>query len=250
MLFTFPLYHFSQDEISSPLSARIFELCNPELFPEALQNSEFHNPNDSVTPLLGPSLSLPPVFEEDCITSVPSYVPLNPSSPSCNYLSPAGMASYMPPPPGSLATSLSDSAALFGGNMLLGSELQTQELDYQGDNGRMYCPDPIQRVFNPPDLQALNTENQQLVVGSGSSASLTPEISNLEDSTFKVGKLSVEQRKEKIHRYMKKRNERNFSKKIKVAVKEEDDMVDSSDIFAHISGVNSFKCNYSIQSWI
>jgi hypothetical protein len=38
----------------------------------------------------------------------------------------------------------------------------------------------------------------------------------LEDSTFKVGKLSVEQRKEKIHRYMKKRNERNFSKKIKV----------------------------------
>jgi hypothetical protein len=45
---------------------------------------------------------------------------------------------------------------------------------------------------------------------------LTPEISNLEDSTFKVGKLSVEERKEKIHRYMKKRNERNFSKKIKV----------------------------------
>jgi hypothetical protein len=276
MLFTFPLYHLSQDEISSPLSARIFELCNPELFPEALQNSEvtsssnccyeennssyptnildvetkfnnsnsnnntivttptstntnnnnnnnsnnsnnlsvifdsqeeidndisasidfslspsfnvpsflpvtssqqeqfdfnshvqqltscssvegfsqFHNPNDSVAPLLGTSLSLPPVFEEDCITSVPSYLPLNPSSPSCNYLNPAGIASYMPPPPGSLATSLSaDSAALFGGNMLLGSELQTQELDYQGDNGRMYCPDPIQRVFNPPDLQ-------------------------------------------------------------------------------------------------
>lgn len=53
----------------------------------------------------------------------------------------------------------------------------------------------------------------------GGAASLTPiasEISSLEDSTFKVGKLSVEQRKEKIHRYMKKRNERNFSKKIKV----------------------------------
>ncbi|PKI50094.1 hypothetical protein CRG98_029532 [Punica granatum] len=122
---------------------------------------------------------------------------------------------------------------------------------------------------------------------------LAAEISSLEDSTFKVGKLSVEQRKEKIHRYMKKRNERNFSKKIKYAcrktladsrprvrgrfaknddfsqnhsrlacssheeddkdevdVKEEEDMIDSSDIFAHISGVNSFKCNYSIQSWI
>lgn len=36
---------------------------------------------------------------------------------------------------------------------------------------------------------------------------------------------------------------------LQVVVKEEDSMVDSSDIFAHISGVNSFKCNYPIQSW-
>lgn len=51
---------------------------------------------------------------------------------------------------------------------------------------------------------------------AGGSTPLASEISSLEDTTFKVGKLSVEQRKEKIHRYMKKRNERNFSKKIKV----------------------------------
>jgi len=37
-----------------------------------------------------------------------------------------------------------------------------------------------------------------------------------DNSTFKVGRLSAEERKEKIHRYMKKRSERNFSKKIKV----------------------------------
>lgn len=73
-------------------------------------------------------------------------------------------------------------------------------------------------MFDILYFQALKTENQQLVAGSGSSANLTPEISNLEDSTFKVGKLSVEERKEKIHRYMKKRNERNFSKKIKVLI--------------------------------
>ncbi|XP_027364619.1 two-component response regulator-like PRR73 [Abrus precatorius] len=392
------------DEISSPLSARIFELCNPELFPEALQNSEVTSssnccyeenssygtnislsvdvenkfnsnsntvttptsttttnnntanssnlsiifdsqeeidndisasidfslspafnvpsflpvtshqeqfdfssvqpqvqlaacsavegfsqyPTDSVAPLMG--APLPSVFEEDCISSVHSYVPLNPSSPSCTYLN-AGMPPYMPHGP--LSTALStDSSGIFGGGILLGADLQTQELEYQGENGRMYCTDSIQRVFNPPDLQTLSTESQQLVAGTGSSASLTPEISNLEDSSFKVGKLSVEQRKEKINRYMKKRNERNFSKKIKyacrktladsrprvrgrfaknddfgdtnrttssnheeddeeeVVVKDEDDMVDSSDIFAHISGVNSFKCNYSIQSWI
>jgi hypothetical protein len=51
---------------------------------------------------------------------------------------------------------------------------------------------------------------------AGSSTPLASEMSSLEDTTYKVGKLSVEQRKEKIHRYMKKRNERNFSKKIKV----------------------------------
>ncbi|KAK7391653.1 hypothetical protein VNO78_20070 [Psophocarpus tetragonolobus] len=401
MMLTLFLCHCLQDEISSPLSARIFELCNSDLFPEALPNSEVtsssnccyeensyattniavdaenklnSNSNTVTTPTsttttnnnttnssnlsiifdsqeeidndisasidfsLSPSFNVPPflpvtsqqeqfdfssvqsqvqlatcsvvegfsqypsdsvapplmgaplpsVFEEDCISSVPSYVPLNPSSP-CTYLSP-GMPPYMPHGP--LTTALStDSSGFFGGNILLGSELQTQELDYQGENGRMYCTDSLQRVFNPPDLQALGTESQQLVPGAGSSA-ITPEISNLEDSSFKVGKLSVEQRKEKINRYMKKRNERNFSKKIKyacrktladsrprvrgrfaknddfgetnrttssnheeddeeeVVVKDEDDMVDSSDIFAHISGVNSFKCNYSIQSWI
>ncbi|KHN30717.1 Zinc finger protein CONSTANS-LIKE 4 [Glycine soja] len=405
-MLTLFLYQWLQDEISSPLSARIFELCNTDFFPETLPNSEVtsssnccyeenssyattnisvtvdvdnklnSNSNTVTTPTsttttntnnnttnssnlsiifdsqeeidndisasidfsLSPSFNVPPflpatsqqeqfdfssvqhqvqlaacsvvegfsqypndsvappfmgaplpsVFEEDCISSVPSYMALNPSSP-CTYLSP-GMPPYMPHGP--LTTALSTgSSGIFGGNILLGSELQAQELEYQGENGRMYCTDSIQRVFNPPDLQALGTESQQLVPGAGSSASL-PEISNLEDSSFKVGKLSVEQRKEKINRYMKKRNERNFSKKIKyacrktladsrprvrgrfaknddfgetnrttssnheeddeeeVVVKDEDDMVDSSDIFAHISGVNSFKCNYSFQSWI
>jgi len=106
-------------------------------------------PTDPVAPpLMG--APLPSVFEEDCISSVPSYVPLNPSSP-CTYLSP-GMPPYMPTGP--LTTALStDSSGYFGGNILLGSELQTQELEYQGENGRMYCTDSMQRVFNPPDLQ-------------------------------------------------------------------------------------------------
>lgn len=53
--------------------------------------------------------------------------------------------------------------------------------------------------------------------GCGSPMSgIASDMSTLEESTFKVGRLSVEERKEKIHRYMKKRNERNFTKKIKV----------------------------------
>ncbi|XWS13911.1 hypothetical protein CRYUN_Cryun36dG0079400 [Craigia yunnanensis] len=245
---------------------------------------------DPVAPLMG--LPLPSVFDEDCLSSVPSYVPLNPSSPSCSFLGP-GMATFMPA--GAMSAAFSaDSSGIFAGSILMGSELQPQDLEYQGDNAGIFCPDSVQCVFNPGDLQALSSDSQQLVGAAASSTPLASEISSLEDSTFnKVGKLSVEQRKEKIHRYMKKRNERNFSKKIKyacrktladsrprvrgrfaknddfgetprqacsnheeeddddeVVVKEEEDMVDSSDIFAHISGVNSFKCNYPIQSWI
>ncbi|XVF62779.1 hypothetical protein PTKIN_Ptkin09bG0035900 [Pterospermum kingtungense] len=244
---------------------------------------------DPVAPLMG--TPLPSVFDEDCLSSMPSYVPLNPSSPSCSFLGP-GIPSFMPA--GAMTAALSaDSSGIFAGNILMASELQPQDLEYQADNAGIFCPDSVQRVFNPGDLQALSSDNQRLVGAATSSTPLASEISSLEDSTFnKVGKLSVEQRKEKIHRYMKKRNERNFSKKIKYAcrktladsrprvrgrfaknddfgetprqacsnheeddddelvVKEEEDMVDSSDIFAHISGVNSFKCNYPIQSWI
>ncbi|CAA7398936.1 unnamed protein product [Spirodela intermedia] len=42
-------------------------------------------------------------------------------------------------------------------------------------------------------------------------------MASLNESSFKVGRLSIEERQEKINRYMKKRNERNFSKKIKYA---------------------------------
>ncbi|XP_019429518.1 PREDICTED: uncharacterized protein LOC109337094 isoform X2 [Lupinus angustifolius] len=262
-----------------------------QLSPGSVLKGLLQYPTDPiVAPLMG--APLPSVFDDICIASIPSYIPLNSPSGNCSYLG-RSMGMYMPPGPGNLTTTLStDSSGLFGGNILLPSELQAQELDYQGVNVGIFCTDSTQRVFNPPDLQALSTESQQLTAGAGSSGTLAPEISNLGDSNLKVGKLSVEQRKEKIHRYMKKRNERNFSKKIKYAcrktladsrprvrgrfaknddfgethrqassnheedeedivVKEDaDNMVDSSDIFAHISGVNSFKCNYSIQSWI
>ncbi|XP_042492913.1 uncharacterized protein LOC122072614 [Macadamia integrifolia] len=257
-----------------------------------------YSPDDPVVSLnKGPPPLIQSVFEDDdhnCLSSsLPSYVRLEvPSSPSCSFLDPTNLGPFLP---GNLSTTIladPSSELVFGGNILMGSDLQPQELDFQGDNCGVYGSDSIhQQVYNPGDIQALNNERSQLVNGGGSST-LTSEISNLEESTYKVGKLSVEERKEKIHRYMKKRNERNFSKKIKYAcrktladsrprvrgrfakndefgeaartsysthededdeevpVKEEEEMVDSSDIFAHISGVNSFKCNFPIQSWI
>ncbi|XP_009411394.3 uncharacterized protein LOC103993158 [Musa acuminata AAA Group] len=157
----------------------------------------------------------------------------------------------------------------------------------------LYAQD-TQRAYSSADLQVIRGGSQRLMAGGSGKPMLLPasDIPVMDDTTFKVGRLSVEERKEKIHRYMKKRNERNFSKKIKyacrktladsrprvrgrfarndefgeitkpsssnhefdddeeVVVKEEEDILDSLDILAHISGVNSFKYNFTLESWI
>ncbi|KAA8527806.1 hypothetical protein F0562_035325 [Nyssa sinensis] len=206
-------------------------------------------PSEPVVPLVGPPL--PSVYEEEALSSMPSYMRMNPSSPSCSFLDQT-IGPYLP---GNLNAALfAENSGIFNGSMLVGKELQPQELEYQGDNG-IFCPEPLPRIFNSNELQALSNESQHL-------------------------------RKEKIHRYMKKRNERNFSKKIKyacrktladsrprvrgrfakndefgettrttcsnheedtdedVVVKEEDDI--SSDIFAHISAISHKKLKKSL----
>ncbi|OWM63276.1 hypothetical protein CDL15_Pgr022021 [Punica granatum] len=232
--------------------------------------------SDLMGPLMVPPL---PSIVEECISSAPCSTFLPPTNPT-----------FMPGPGGNMNVAFcADTSGIFPGNIV-----QPQKLDYRGDGGGFYYPDSKPQIFNPGDIQALSIESQKLLNGNASTPTtpLPPEMSAFEDPTFKVGKLSVEERKEKIHRYLKKRNERNFSKKIKyacrktladsrprvrgrfaknddfgdtqrpnsssheeddddeVGVKEDDDTMDSSDIFAHISGVNSFKCSYSIQSWI
>lgn len=70
-------------------------------------------------------------------------------------------------------------------------------------------------------MKVIGGGNQHPMMGRSNSARPMPTsdmISSLDDPTYKVCRLSVEERKEKIHRYMKKRNERNFSKKIKVSI--------------------------------
>lgn len=68
-------------------------------------------------------------------------------------------------------------------------------------------------------MKVVGSGNQHPMVGCSTNAPPLPttaDISTLDDSSYKVGRLSAEERKEKINRYMRKRNERNFSKKIKV----------------------------------
>ncbi|KAI7744449.1 hypothetical protein M8C21_016580 [Ambrosia artemisiifolia] len=181
-------------------------------------------------------------------------------------------------------------------NLFLGNDIQIHELEFHGDNNGIFCTDHLPHSFNSNDFQAFSNESQHLMNGCGSSMTPLPsEITSLESESMRVtNKLTSEERKEKINKYMKKRNERNFNKKIKYAcrktladsrprvrgrfakhdefgennrsnheedtdedehnfhevVKEEEENFESSDILAHISGVNSFKSSYPIQSWI
>lgn len=90
--------------------------------------------------------------------------------------------------------------------------LQPQLSDLQGLHIRP-ASRSMRRVFSTGDIQTSN--GMQLNHGSGSP--LTSETSSFEEAGFKIGRYSAEERKQRIHRYRKKRSERNFNKKIKYA---------------------------------
>ncbi|RCV42604.1 hypothetical protein SEVIR_9G228300v4 [Setaria viridis] len=135
----------------------------------------------------------------------------------------------------------------------------------------------------------------EMQMGGGMSPGQLPaagavtEASSLEDASFKSARISTEERREKIHRYIKKRNERNFSKKIKYACRKTladsrprvrgrfaknddygepsramqnhdeydqiaglkgEDMLDPDALQAHLSGMNSYMYNHTVESWM
>ncbi|XP_038971143.1 uncharacterized protein LOC120104291 [Phoenix dactylifera] len=193
-----------------------------------------YSPNSAVQLLAGPLLPPPPpsVYEEECLPS---------------YMSTVSAYVGLDPPPFMDAGIVGGGGGLYlGGGM---SVLEAQQSWYQG--GMKLGPQetgmaPMDMVaggrsiefygqyYSSTDLQlqklldliicvlfsvkVLGDSHQHLVGGCGSPKPLVAsDVSAWDDSSYKVGRLSVEERKEKIHRYMKKRNERNFSKKIKYA---------------------------------
>ncbi|CAH8309451.1 unnamed protein product [Eruca vesicaria subsp. sativa] len=140
---------------------------------------------------------LPPplsVFEDDCLSSIPSYNlgSLNPTSP---FLGNSGLPAYMAVTKNMMNTGLAvERSGFYSG---FGSDFKPL-MEIQADNGGMFCQDSIKPIFNPGDhhLQALEGgENQNHLpkpVGT--------EITGLDDASLnKVSKLTAEQRKEKIH---------------------------------------------------
>ncbi|CAN4120651.1 unnamed protein product [Withania somnifera] len=166
-------------------------------------------------PFMGPPLGH--VYEDESLSSVPPYMSLVSTSTSCALVDP-NMVNYLQ---GNLNNTMnSEASAVFAAAansaLFFGSQLPNQELDFQRENGRISCLDSSPRIYNS-ELQALSNESQHLVTGAGCSNTLATEITSFEGPTYnKTGRCSVVARREKIHRYMKKRNERNFSKKIKM----------------------------------
>lgn len=218
----------TQDEIENDISASIdfTPSANFTVPDHLLQQEEQFDVNNPVIPLshqyhpvMGPPLGH--VYEDESLSSFTPYMrglASTSSSPSCALLDPKMVNSYLQ---GNLNNTMnSEASAIFAAAantaLFFGSQLPNQELDFQGENGRIFCPDSLSRIYNN-ELQALSNESQHLVSGAGCSNTLATEITSFEDPTLKSGRCSVEARREKIHRYMKKRNERNFSKKIKYA---------------------------------
>ncbi|GMH19919.1 hypothetical protein Nepgr_021760 [Nepenthes gracilis] len=170
-------------------------------------------PADAFAPLM--ALPLPPFLEEDCLYPVPPSLGLNPcAAASCSFMDPSTGSFY----PGDLNVAFaSESRGLFDRTISAGKELQQKQRDYQSYNPGIFCTDQPPGITNDGCIQELCNESQPTMISEAAcSIPSTTETLNLEDSTFKVVKLSTAERKEKIDRYLKKRNERNFSKKIKV----------------------------------
>ncbi|XP_006354533.2 homeobox protein 3 [Solanum tuberosum] len=216
----------TQDEIDNDISASIdFTPSANFTLPDhhfLQQHEEQFDVNCSVIPLSHQYHHHPPplghIYEDESLSSLPPYMRGLASTSSCAFLDP-NMMNYLQ---GNINNTMnSETSALFAAAanshaLFFGSQLPNQELDFQGENGRIFCPDSLSRIYNN-EIQALSNESQHLVSGGGCSNTLATEITSFEDPTFKSGRCSVEERRKKIHRYMKKRNERNFSKRIKYA---------------------------------
>ncbi|KAG6507695.1 hypothetical protein ZIOFF_033046 [Zingiber officinale] len=221
----------------------------------------------------GSAMGQPPQggFEEPCYV-LPEMAGLN--APSFEFLQVINAALY----------GGADSQDLFGcGVPAIGSTARL--LTDVAENGAPVCSfvqDAMRsHSYNSGDLQVIGGGSQHPMMGcnsSSSSSSARPmptsdAISSLDDPTYKVCRLSVEERKEKIHRKtladsrprVRGRFARNdelgevarqrsssaneFDDDEEMVVKGEG-ILDSSNILAHINGVNSFNYNYTLESWI
>lgn len=111
-----------------------------------------HHHQPPIVPLMGPPLGH--YYEDDSLSSIPSYMRV-PTSSSSPLLDPS-LANYLPlntntnmPNAECSAILAAAAAAAPGGSLFFGTEFPpVQEMDFQGDSSRLFCPDSLPRVYN------------------------------------------------------------------------------------------------------
>ncbi|XP_073047044.1 uncharacterized protein [Primulina eburnea] len=102
----------------------------------------------------------------------------------------------------------------------LDSVSETQNLQNQmlspPDQSSIFASGQMRRVCSTGDLQNVKT-NHMAKTNVLISSPLSAEKSLMEEASFKIGRYSAEERKERIDRYKAKRTQRNFNKTIKYA---------------------------------
>lgn len=156
----------SQDDMDNNVSGSInFSPCGPfsvqvpQYLATASQENQFEIvPNDPVTTdgvtqypnqVIEPLITthpLEPVFEDECLSSVPSIPP------PCTLLD-LSLGPYLLD---NLSPTLSAADNFIGSNLFMGSEIQQpQSLSYQEDCNSYFCHGTIPRTFYTGDIQVL-----------------------------------------------------------------------------------------------
>ncbi|XP_058209281.1 uncharacterized protein LOC131322123 isoform X4 [Rhododendron vialii] len=206
-------------------------------------------PDDHFAPIVrpGPTILMPSLLKEGCLSLMPanSYIRLSSFLGSANTV----VGPYLPCNLSSAVLSDDNSGIFNGSTDYVGTRLvQNQDLEVlQGDNGGIFSSDPLPGIYDSsgplPGIYDSSTVLQYAC--RKALADRRPRVRgrfarNDEFVCHETPRGSYNGN-----------NEEDTDENSIQVVAEEDGTVDSSNFFAHLGGVDSFKCNHPTQStWI
>ncbi|KAH7863088.1 hypothetical protein Vadar_013170 [Vaccinium darrowii] len=158
---------------------------------------------------LPPPLLIPPINDFDPLaTGMKAEVSYS-SSGCSSYESPSSLTSYSIPSPSLMQRSISslslqkNNTSVNGFRQLVSASLLGEYIDSETSQ--------VRRVFSTGDLQRINRGQHY----HRSESPLSNENHSIIEGMSKACRYNPEEKKERIERYRSKRNQRNFTKKIK-----------------------------------
>lgn len=145
---TLPHYPFShQDQFDLSLLQNQISLATDGPIP----SYPHQNDHADVLSIMGPM-----VCEDDCLSSMPPSKCMRLNNPNSSPNNHCFMDHPYLPSGNSNPILHVDNCGIFSGNLSLANELQAHELDFQGDNSGIFCPDTLPRHYNSNELQVIN----------------------------------------------------------------------------------------------